>query len=91
MAVTAKTVTVGATATLIHTATTANCTVFVSHPNTGNDVTFGPVGVVAAAGFTATGDGATNLVFPLGPGDSLYGICASGQTQAIGVTITEIL
>ena len=88
MAVTAKSVNCGTAATLIHTSISNGCTVFVYHPQAGVPVTFGPSNVAADAGWISSGSGVSNFVFPLPPGDSLYGITASG-TQAVGVTISE--
>ena len=88
MSVTAKSVTCGTAATLIHTSTSNGCIVFVYHAQGATPVTFGPSGVTATAGWIASGSGVSNLVFPLPPGDSLYGITGAG-TQPVGVTISE--
>ncbi len=88
MSVSAKSVNCGTAAILIHTSISNGCTVYVSHPNAGGAVTFGPVSVAAGAGWTASGNGASSFVVTLPPGESLYGITASG-TQPVGVTISE--
>lgn len=88
MSVTAKSVNCGTAATLIHTSTSNGCTVFVYHPQAGVPVTFGPSTVTATAGWIASGSTVSSFVFPLPPGDSLFGITASG-TQPVGVTISE--
>lgn len=86
-----KNVTIGDTPTLIHKATSNGCFVYIAHANGGDSVTLGTANVTHNSGFTISGTGSGNAYLngPLPPGDSIYGICASGATETIGVMIVE--
>ena len=81
-----KQATVAVAATLIHTAASNGCKVSVRVPTGGADVTLGSAAVVAGAGYILAA--ASGVTIDLPPGDSLYGIVASG-TQAISVLVVE--
>jgi len=68
-------VTVATTETLIYTAPVGGATVIVRNPGTVS-VYLGPTGVLTTTGFElAAGDA---MSIPMGSGDTLYGIVASG-------------
>lgn len=85
----AKKITIAATATLIHKATSNGCHIHIFSASGGQDVTLGPVDVTSTNGLLLSSSKNTDIDITVPPGDSLYGICASGQTHTVYVLIVE--
>ena len=86
-----KNVTIGATPTLIHKATSNGCHIYLAHANGGDAITLGTATVTYNSGYTLSGTGQGNHYISgmLPPGDSLYGVCDTGYSETIGVMIVE--
>lgn len=89
MPLTAKKITISDTATLIHKAVSNGCHIHIYSASGGQDVTIGPVSVTPTNGLLISSSKTTDVDIMLPPGDSLYGICASGQTHTLYVLIVE--
>ena len=89
MSLTAKKVLIADTATLIHKAISNGCHIHIYSASGGQDVTLGPITVTSTNGLIISSSKTTDVDIQLPPGDSLYGICASGQTHTLYVLIVE--
>ena len=89
MPLTAKKTVIGDTATLIHKAISNGCRVHIYSGSGGHDVTLGPVTVTDTNGLIVPSSKTSELLIELPPGDSLYGICASGQSHTLHFLIVE--
>ena len=89
MPLTAKKVTINDTATLIHKAISNGCHIHIYSASGGQDVTVGPVSVTSTNGLIVPSSKTSELLIELPPGDSLYGICASGQSHTLHFLIVE--
>ena len=89
MPLTAKKVTINDTATLIHKAISNGCHIHIYSASGGQDVTVGPVTVTDTNGLIVPSSKTSELLIELPPGDSLYGICASGQSHTLHFLIVE--
>lgn len=84
----AKSVTITTSPTAIHKSTSNGCHIHLFSDSGGQDVTLGPVDVVAGAGFTLTSSSKVMAEMQIPPGETLYGIVPSA-THVVRVTILE--